>query len=320
MDELAAVEGRRRGRLQVRVGHRAPLPRRVLAPLGQRRRSPATWRTSTERIHLGSGIFNPLPQVNHPAKVAERVAMLDHLSNGRFEFGTGRGAGSHEILGFLPGMEDLSGTREIWEDVDRRVPQDVDAGHLRGLRRQVLVAAAAQDPAQAVREAAPADVVRRRQHVELGDGRAQGPRRARLLGRRRSTRCRRSRKAYKDAIATAEPIGAFVNDNLMVCIGAYVAEDGQKARESLGQRAAELPGQQRVPLPRHVPAPGRDPELAGADPRRRRSTTSRCVDRGRRRHRRPRRGARAVPALGGDRRRPARRSASGPRRSRRRSR
>jgi alkanesulfonate monooxygenase SsuD/methylene tetrahydromethanopterin reductase-like flavin-dependent oxidoreductase (luciferase family) len=66
---------------------------------------------ATENIHLGSGIFNPLPQVNHPAKVAERVAMLDHLSDGRFEFGTGRGAGSHEILGFLPGMEDLTGTR-----------------------------------------------------------------------------------------------------------------------------------------------------------------------------------------------------------------
>src|SRR5438445_8877120 len=72
---------------------------------------------ATERIHLGSGIFNLNPRVNHPARVAERVAMLDHLSDGRFEFGTGRGAGSHEILGFLPGMSDLSGTREIWEDV-----------------------------------------------------------------------------------------------------------------------------------------------------------------------------------------------------------
>ena len=56
---------------------------------------------ATERIHIVSAIFNPLPQVNHPAKVAERVAMLDHLTDGRFEFGTGRGAGSHEILGFL---------------------------------------------------------------------------------------------------------------------------------------------------------------------------------------------------------------------------
>src|SRR3954465_14119388 len=78
---------------------------------------------STERIYLGSGIFNPLPQVNHPAKVAEKVAMLDHLSEGRFEFGTGRGAGSHEILGFLPGMQDLTGTREIWEDVIGEFPK-----------------------------------------------------------------------------------------------------------------------------------------------------------------------------------------------------
>ncbi|CAM5552088.1 hypothetical protein SMICM304S_09402 [Streptomyces microflavus] len=46
---------------------------------------------ATDRIHLGSGIFNPLAPVNHPVKVAEKVAMLDHLSEGRFEFGTGRG-------------------------------------------------------------------------------------------------------------------------------------------------------------------------------------------------------------------------------------
>jgi len=55
----------------------------------------------TERIHIGGGIFNPLPAVNHPAKLAERITYLDHVSNGRVEFGTGRGAGSHEILGFL---------------------------------------------------------------------------------------------------------------------------------------------------------------------------------------------------------------------------
>ena len=45
----------------------------------------------TEKIHVGSGIINVTPPVNHPARVAERVAMLDHLSSGRFEFGTGRG-------------------------------------------------------------------------------------------------------------------------------------------------------------------------------------------------------------------------------------
>ena len=80
---------------------------------------------ATERIHIGSGIFNPLPQVNHPAKLAERVAMLDHLTEGRFEFGTGRGAGSHEILGFLhkDGITDTTRTREIWEDVIAEFPK-----------------------------------------------------------------------------------------------------------------------------------------------------------------------------------------------------
>ena len=46
----------------------------------------------TSNIHIGSGIFNITPPVNHPARIAEKVAMLDHLSEGRFEFGTGRGS------------------------------------------------------------------------------------------------------------------------------------------------------------------------------------------------------------------------------------
>ena len=41
----------------------------------------------TERIHLGSAIWNISPPVNHPVRVAERVTMMDHLSRGRFEFG-----------------------------------------------------------------------------------------------------------------------------------------------------------------------------------------------------------------------------------------
>jgi hypothetical protein len=40
------------------------------------------------------------------------------------------------------------------------------------------------------------------------------------------------RKSYKDGIAEAEPIGAFVNDNIMSCIAAYVAEDKETAFQS----------------------------------------------------------------------------------------
>src|ERR1039458_10704382 len=46
----------------------------------------------TERIHLGSAIFNITEPVNHPVRTAERADMLDILSDGRFELGTGRGS------------------------------------------------------------------------------------------------------------------------------------------------------------------------------------------------------------------------------------
>src|ERR1700685_178786 len=63
----------------------------------------------TSTIHIGSGIFNITPPVNHPARIAERVAMLDHLSEGRFEFGVGRGSSTTEQKGF--GINDPDITR-----------------------------------------------------------------------------------------------------------------------------------------------------------------------------------------------------------------
>jgi alkanesulfonate monooxygenase SsuD/methylene tetrahydromethanopterin reductase-like flavin-dependent oxidoreductase (luciferase family) len=64
---------------------------------------------------MGSGIFNITPPVNHPARIAERVAMLDHLSEGRFEFGVGRGSSTTEQRGF--GIEDPDITKEMVAEV-----------------------------------------------------------------------------------------------------------------------------------------------------------------------------------------------------------
>ena len=66
-------------------------------------------------MHVGSGIINITPPVNHPARVAERVAMLDHLSEGRFEFGTGRGSSTTEQAGF--GITDPELTKEMFDEV-----------------------------------------------------------------------------------------------------------------------------------------------------------------------------------------------------------
>jgi alkanesulfonate monooxygenase SsuD/methylene tetrahydromethanopterin reductase-like flavin-dependent oxidoreductase (luciferase family) len=54
----------------------------------------------TTQIRLGHGIVNTVPAINHPFRVAERVATLDHVSNGRVEFGSGEGASAVELGGF----------------------------------------------------------------------------------------------------------------------------------------------------------------------------------------------------------------------------
>lgn len=54
----------------------------------------------TMRIGLGHGVICLPPAMNHPIKVAERVAMLDILSGGRVHFGVGKGASQQEAGAF----------------------------------------------------------------------------------------------------------------------------------------------------------------------------------------------------------------------------
>jgi alkanesulfonate monooxygenase SsuD/methylene tetrahydromethanopterin reductase-like flavin-dependent oxidoreductase (luciferase family) len=54
----------------------------------------------TKRIRLGHGIVLMPPNYNHPARVAERIATLDLVSNGRVEWGTGQSASAAELGGF----------------------------------------------------------------------------------------------------------------------------------------------------------------------------------------------------------------------------
>ena len=67
----------------------------------------------TKDIRLGFGVMHLPPAINHPARIAERVATLDHLSNGRVEFGTGEGSSVAELGGF---NIDPADKRAQWEE------------------------------------------------------------------------------------------------------------------------------------------------------------------------------------------------------------
>ena len=75
----------------------------------------------TKRIHIASAIFNITAKVNHPVRTAERAAMLDNLSNGRFELGTGRGSSSTEMYGF--GIPDMDYSKTMWDEAIREIPK-----------------------------------------------------------------------------------------------------------------------------------------------------------------------------------------------------
>jgi alkanesulfonate monooxygenase SsuD/methylene tetrahydromethanopterin reductase-like flavin-dependent oxidoreductase (luciferase family) len=50
----------------------------------------------TRRIGIGHGVVCLMPNMNHPIKVAERIATLDLLSKGRVHFGVGKGGSQQE--------------------------------------------------------------------------------------------------------------------------------------------------------------------------------------------------------------------------------
>jgi alkanesulfonate monooxygenase SsuD/methylene tetrahydromethanopterin reductase-like flavin-dependent oxidoreductase (luciferase family) len=50
----------------------------------------------TSRIGIGHGVVCLMPAMNHPIKVAERIATLDILSKGRVHFGVGKGGSQQE--------------------------------------------------------------------------------------------------------------------------------------------------------------------------------------------------------------------------------
>ena len=182
----------------------------------------------TKNIHLGSGIFNITPPVNHPARIAERVAMLDHLSEGRFEFGTGRGSSTTEQKGF--GIEDSELTREM---VAETLPQIVRMwkdeeysydGKFFSMPSRNVLPKPYSDPHPPLWMAAGSpgtfDLA-----AELGVG-------VLCFGFSSPESLTPLVSRYKEKIEDCKnPVGAYVNNNVMVTTQMLCMEDGAKARK-----------------------------------------------------------------------------------------
>ncbi|MEX2247585.1 MAG: LLM class flavin-dependent oxidoreductase [Dehalococcoidia bacterium] len=74
----------------------------------------------TKNIRVGHGIVVCVPQFNHPVRIAERAAVLDIISGGRLEMGTGRSATWTELGGF---MAEPDNTKKTWDEFVRCLPK-----------------------------------------------------------------------------------------------------------------------------------------------------------------------------------------------------
>jgi len=181
----------------------------------------------TTQIHVGSAIYNITPPVNHPARIAERVAMLDHLSEGRFEFGTGRGSSSTEFKGF--GIPDGDTTRAMYDEALREIIRmwretryRYDGKYFSMPERNVLPKPySLPHPPLWVACGSPSTFEKA---ARLGLG-------ALCFSLGAPQDFEPLIRTYKDNIRHAEPVGAYVNDNVVCVTQLVCSEDRREARQ-----------------------------------------------------------------------------------------
>ncbi|MCY3601501.1 MAG: LLM class flavin-dependent oxidoreductase [Chloroflexi bacterium] len=191
----------------------------------------------TKQIRFGHGIYLMLPNINHPARVAERIATLDILSNGRVELGTGRSATWTELGGFLVEPDD---TKEMWEESTRSVVKmwtsdefSIKGRHFSMPPRNVLpkpvqephppIWVAVQSPETAV-------LAGEKGIGMLGVTLGGIPKYADLIA------------DYRRASREAEPIGVTVNNKVRAQGGLFCHPDSDFAQKMAGKAEDQLAG------------------------------------------------------------------------------
>ena len=191
----------------------SPCPDLVYAALSQR----------TTQIRLGLGVV--ILPYHHPARVAERVAMLDHLSDGRVDFGTGRSA-AYELTGMGIDPRD---SREMWDESLTMIPRIWDSdffsweGRFWSMPERQVLPKPYQKPHPPIWVAAlqPAtyDIA-----AEKGIG-------VLALGASAPTTQEPYVRSYKEKVRDANPVGGFVNDQWASATLGICLEDNKEARE-----------------------------------------------------------------------------------------
>jgi alkanesulfonate monooxygenase SsuD/methylene tetrahydromethanopterin reductase-like flavin-dependent oxidoreductase (luciferase family) len=177
----------------------------------------------TKQIRIGFGV-NILPY-HHPVRVAERVAMVDQLTDGRVEFGTGR-SNAYEQTGL--GIDPRE-TRALWEESIRMLPQIWQSdefsweGKFWNVPQRRVLPKIYQKPHPRMYLACT-----QTESFQLAGKMGLGV----LSSASYATDVLREHvKTYREAVKNAQPVGAFINNFWGNNVHAYCGEDNEEARE-----------------------------------------------------------------------------------------
>ena len=162
---------------------------------------------------------------HHPNRVAERVAMLDHLSEGRVDFGTGRSA-PYELTGMGIDPRD---SRDMWEESLSMIPKIWESdwfsweGKFWNVPERQVLPKPYQDPHPPIWVAALQPAT-----YEIAASKGIG---VLAFGSSAPSALEPYIKAYKENVKKANPVGAFVNDQWANSTLGICLEDNNEARE-----------------------------------------------------------------------------------------
>jgi alkanesulfonate monooxygenase SsuD/methylene tetrahydromethanopterin reductase-like flavin-dependent oxidoreductase (luciferase family) len=190
--------------------------------------SPATWLAAaaalTSRIRIGHGIACTPPGFVHPVRLAEHIATLDQISNGRVEFGTGESASRIELEGF--GVDHAT-KRAAWEEAVREIanmmamkPYPGFAGEFFSMPCRNVVPKPIQKPHPPLWVAGKPDLAARHGLGCLGFNAMSGTQAKQAVD-----------QYYATLIADCVPLGHAINPNIAVLAPMHVNRDPAIARE-----------------------------------------------------------------------------------------
>ena len=181
----------------------------------------------TKRIRLGFGVV--ILPYHHPVRVAERVAMVDQLSHGRVDFGTGRSA-PYEQTGMGIDPRD---SREMWEESMSMIPKIWASdtyeyeGKFWNVPPREVLPKPYQKPHPPIWVAALQPAT-----YELAAQKGIG---VMALGVSAPSVLEPHIQEYRKNIQQANPVGAVVNDQWLNSIFGYCGEDNAAARKLCAQ-------------------------------------------------------------------------------------